>query len=102
MVTAGGPFDGSTGSIRALGLLGFALPATLGVFRGAPLLGRESESGTAKLALTQGIGIETVLYLGAVAALIALILFVLRPAGNTAAARSTDSSTTAAAATAGL
>lgn len=48
--------DGSTGSIRALGLLGFALPALIGVFWGAPLLGREIESGTVKLVLTQGIG----------------------------------------------
>ncbi|GGZ88292.1 transporter [Streptomyces subrutilus] len=48
--------DGSTGSIRALGLVGFALPALVGVFWGAPLLGREIENGTDKLALTQGIG----------------------------------------------
>ncbi|MFG2982286.1 transporter [Streptomyces sp. NPDC048258] len=47
--------DHSTGPIRALGTLGLALPALIGVFWGAPLLGREMETGTFKLALTQGV-----------------------------------------------
>ncbi|UQW99690.1 transporter [Streptomyces sp. RerS4] len=47
--------DNSTG-IRILGTLGLALPALIGVFWGAPLLGREMESGTFKVALTQGVG----------------------------------------------
>ncbi len=47
--------DASTGPIRTLGTLGLALPALIGVFWGAPLLGRELESGTFKLALTQGV-----------------------------------------------
>ncbi|MFB7467016.1 transporter [Streptomyces sp. NPDC056224] len=47
--------NGSTDSIRALGTLGLALPALIGVFWGAPLLGREMETGTFKLALTQGV-----------------------------------------------
>ncbi|MGW0391284.1 transporter [Streptomyces sp. NPDC003042] len=48
--------DGNTGAINMLGTLGLALPALIGVFWGAPLLGRELESGTFKLALTQGVG----------------------------------------------
>ncbi|MGR4884970.1 transporter [Streptomyces sp. LARHCF249] len=47
--------DAGTGPIRALGTVGLALPALIGVFWGAPLLGRELESGTFKLALTQGV-----------------------------------------------
>ncbi|MCX5016267.1 transporter [Streptomyces sp. NBC_00555] len=76
--------DASTGSIRALGTLGLALPALIGVFWGAPLLGREMETGTFKLALTQGVSgrrwfaarfglaaLFTVLAAGVVAALVA-------------------------------
>lgn len=48
--------DGNTTGIRALGTLGLALPALIGVFWGAPLIGRELETGTFKLALTQGVG----------------------------------------------
>ncbi|WP_405680268.1 transporter [Streptomyces sp. NBC_00868] len=47
--------NGSTDSIRALGTLGLALPTLIGAFWGAPLLGREMETGTFKLALTQGV-----------------------------------------------
>ncbi|GGX77891.1 ABC transporter permease subunit [Streptomyces hiroshimensis] len=48
--------DDTTGPIRALGTLSAALPVLIGVFWGAPLIGRELESGTWKLALTQGVG----------------------------------------------
>lgn len=48
--------DGNTTGIRVLGTLGLALPALIGVFWGAPLIGRELETGTFKLALTQGVG----------------------------------------------
>ncbi|MEV5507921.1 transporter [Streptomyces orinoci] len=48
----------NTDGIRALGALSAALPVIIGVFWGAPLIGRELESGTAKLALTQGVGIR--------------------------------------------
>ncbi|MEU7041284.1 transporter [Streptomyces varsoviensis] len=41
--------------IRALATLSMAFPALIGAFWGAPLIGRELESGTFKLALTQGI-----------------------------------------------
>ncbi|MCC3772355.1 transporter [Streptomyces sp. UNOC14_S4] len=44
--------------MRALGTLSAALPVLIGIFWGAPLLGRELESGTWKLALTQGVGIR--------------------------------------------
>ncbi|MEU2869198.1 transporter [Streptomyces olivoreticuli] len=45
-------------AMRALGTLGAALPVLIGVFWGAPLLGRELESGTWKLALTQGVSLR--------------------------------------------
>ncbi|MFC5722040.1 transporter [Streptomyces gamaensis] len=45
-------------SLRALGSLSAALPVIIGVFWGAPLVGRELESGTWKLALTQGVGVR--------------------------------------------
>ncbi|MFJ3879101.1 transporter [Streptomyces sp. NPDC090077] len=48
--------DGNSTGIRALGALGIAVPALIGVFWGAPLIGRELETGTFKLALTQGVG----------------------------------------------
>ncbi|MFF7730621.1 transporter [Streptomyces sp. NPDC008001] len=48
--------DDYTGLIRALGTFSAAVPVLIGVFWGAPLLGRELESGTWKLALTQGVG----------------------------------------------
>ncbi|MCF3184741.1 transporter [Streptomyces polychromogenes] len=48
--------DGNTTAIRVLGTAGLLLPAVIGVFWGAPLIGRELETGTFKLALTQGIG----------------------------------------------
>ncbi|MET9610225.1 transporter [Streptomyces sp. NPDC006512] len=48
--------DENTGRIRMLGTLGLAVPALIGVFWGAPLIGRELESGTFKVALTQGVG----------------------------------------------
>ncbi|MCD9144431.1 ABC transporter permease subunit [Streptomyces albireticuli] len=44
--------------IVALGTLSAALPVIIGIFWGAPLLGRELESGTWKLALTQGVGLR--------------------------------------------
>ncbi|MFI5616984.1 transporter [Streptomyces sp. NPDC051567] len=50
--------DGNTEAIRALGILGIALPALIGVFWGAPLIGRELETGTFRLTLTQGIGVR--------------------------------------------
>ncbi|MEU5186396.1 transporter [Streptomyces klenkii] len=49
--------DDYNGPLRALGSLSTALPVLIGIFWGAPLLGRELESGTWKLALTQGVGI---------------------------------------------
>ncbi|MGO4455733.1 ABC transporter permease [Streptomyces sp. M-16] len=48
--------DGNSTGIRALGTLGLALPTLIGVFWGAPLIGRELETGTIKPALTQGVG----------------------------------------------
>ncbi|MEU3755008.1 transporter [Streptomyces olivoreticuli] len=50
--------DDNVGALRALGTLSAALPVLIGVFWGAPLLGRELESGTWKLALTQGVSIR--------------------------------------------
>ncbi|MEV4437579.1 transporter [Streptomyces sp. NPDC049577] len=46
----------NTDAIRALGALSAAVPVLVGLFWGAPLIGRELENGTAKLALTQGVG----------------------------------------------
>ncbi|MGW1075765.1 transporter [Streptomyces sp. NPDC002537] len=51
-------FDDTNGPLRALGTLSAALPVLIGVFWGAPLLGRELESGTWKLALTQGVSLR--------------------------------------------
>ncbi|MEF2526575.1 MULTISPECIES: ABC transporter permease subunit [unclassified Streptomyces] len=48
-------FDHTPG-IRALGTLAVLLPAAIGMFWGAPLVGREIERGTVTLALTQGAG----------------------------------------------
>ncbi|MFF5703516.1 transporter [Streptomyces sp. NPDC012794] len=48
--------DWNSAGIRALGGLGLAVPALIGVFWGAPLIGRELETGTFRLALTQGVG----------------------------------------------
>ncbi|MFI9720540.1 transporter [Streptomyces sp. NPDC052396] len=48
----------NTDAIRALGALSAALPVIIGIFWGAPLIGRELESGTVKLALTQGVGVR--------------------------------------------
>ncbi|MFJ3712181.1 transporter [Streptomyces sp. NBC_01267] len=42
--------------IRMLGWISAALPVLIGLFWGAPLIGRELESGTYRLALTQGVG----------------------------------------------
>ncbi|MFE2373572.1 transporter [Streptomyces sp. NPDC059398] len=45
----------NTGPLRVLGAAGAVLPVLIGLFWGAPLIGRELESGTFRLALTQGI-----------------------------------------------
>ncbi|GHF74909.1 transporter [Streptomyces mashuensis] len=61
---AGGPelvrrvLADNTGAIRALGALSAAVPVLVGLFWGAPLIGRELETGTTKLALTQGAGLR--------------------------------------------
>ncbi|MFF3014414.1 transporter [Streptomyces sp. NPDC057939] len=47
--------NGNVDGIRMLGTLGFSIPALIGVFWGAPLIGRELESGTFKVGLTQGV-----------------------------------------------
>ncbi|MEV6673885.1 transporter [Streptomyces sp. NPDC051162] len=51
-------FDDTNGPLRALGSFSTALPVLIGIFWGAPLLGRELESGTWKLALTQGVSVR--------------------------------------------
>ncbi|MFI1969660.1 hypothetical protein BLA24_15535 [Streptomyces cinnamoneus] len=51
-------FDGGAGGLGALAALSVALPVLIGVFWGAPLLGREFENGTIKLALTQGVSVR--------------------------------------------
>ncbi|MFE2549352.1 transporter [Streptomyces sp. NPDC059355] len=48
----------SNGGIRLLGAIGLALPAAIGMFWGAPLIGRELESGTIKVVLTQDSGVR--------------------------------------------
>ncbi|MEU6864563.1 ABC transporter permease subunit [Streptomyces sp. NPDC046876] len=45
-----------TPGIRVLGTVSVLLPAVIGMFWGAPLIGRELERGTVKVALTQGVG----------------------------------------------
>ncbi|WP_058046702.1 ABC transporter permease subunit [Streptomyces roseifaciens] len=50
--------DDNTGPLRTLGSLSTAVPVLIGIFWGAPLIGRELESGTWKLALTQGVGVR--------------------------------------------
>ncbi|MFE2147550.1 transporter [Streptomyces sp. NPDC059456] len=47
--------ESNTG-IRILGTIGLALPAAIGMFWGAPLIGRELENGTIKVVLTQNTG----------------------------------------------
>ncbi|MFH8445199.1 transporter [Streptomyces sp. NPDC018026] len=42
--------------LRLLGALNIALPALVGMFWGAPLLGRDRELGTHRMVLTQGVG----------------------------------------------
>ena len=57
-LTCGGALSKVTGSYRHVALIGNALvvlPAVLGLFWGAPLVARELESGTFRLAWTQGI-----------------------------------------------
>lgn len=49
----------SNGGIRLLGAIGLALPAAIGMFWGAPLIGRELESGTIKVVLTQDSGVRS-------------------------------------------
>ncbi|MGW6407504.1 transporter [Streptomyces vinaceus] len=49
----------SNGGIRFLGAIGLALPAAIGMFWGAPLIGRELESGTIKVVLTQDTGVRS-------------------------------------------
>lgn len=51
--------DSSNGGIRTLGSIGLALPAAIGMFWGAPLIGRELESGTIKVVLTQNAGVRS-------------------------------------------
>ncbi|MCB5167764.1 ABC transporter permease subunit [Streptomyces bambusae] len=51
-------FD-AAGGIRLLGTMGLLVPAAIGMFWGAPLIGRELESGTIKVALTQGAGLRS-------------------------------------------
>jgi hypothetical protein len=47
---------GSAGTVYVLGLgLGYVVPALIGIFWGAPLLAREFESGTHRLAWTQSV-----------------------------------------------
>ncbi|MFD7084176.1 ABC transporter permease subunit [Streptomyces sp. NPDC059918] len=48
----------SSSGIRLLGVIGLALPAAIGMFWGAPLIGRELESGTIKVVLTQDTGVR--------------------------------------------
>ncbi|MCX5195267.1 transporter [Streptomyces sp. NBC_00249] len=57
VATADIMYPNSSG-IRVLGALGLVLPALIGVFWGAPLIGRELETGTFKLARTQGVGLR--------------------------------------------
>ncbi|MFJ9641874.1 ABC transporter permease subunit [Streptomyces sp. NPDC004244] len=45
--------------IRVLGSIGLLVPAAIGMFWGAPLIGREIERGTLTVALTQGVGART-------------------------------------------
>ncbi|MBP0459364.1 transporter [Streptomyces montanisoli] len=51
----GAVFD-STGPLKLACGISMAVPALVGVFWGAPLIGRELESGTYRFALAQGIG----------------------------------------------
>jgi signal transduction histidine kinase len=56
----GGPDDGlprflDVEPLRLLGALNIALPVLIGVFWGAPLLGRDRELGTHRLVLSQGV-----------------------------------------------
>ncbi|MFI9203485.1 transporter [Streptomyces sp. NPDC053048] len=48
----------NAGAQQLLGTLSAALPVLIGIFWGAPLIGRELENGTVKLALTQGVDVR--------------------------------------------
>ncbi|MEU3352497.1 transporter [Streptomyces sp. NPDC037389] len=50
--------EDNTGAIRLLAAFSAALPVIIGLFWGAPLIGREIETGTVKLALSQGAGLR--------------------------------------------
>ncbi|WP_371645854.1 MULTISPECIES: ABC transporter permease subunit [unclassified Streptomyces] len=54
-----GAMSESNTGIRILGAIGLALPAAIGMFWGAPLIGRELESGTIKVVLTQNTGVRS-------------------------------------------
>ncbi|GAA0471752.1 transporter [Streptomyces stramineus] len=85
--------DDNNGALRALGTLSAALPVLIGVFWGAPMLGRELESGTWKLALTQGVSVRrwfiarfalaTVCAIVGSAVLAALVAWWWEPVSNT-------------------
>lgn len=51
----GMPLKLDVGPLQALGVLNIALPVLIGVFWGAPLLGRDRELGTSRMVLAQGI-----------------------------------------------
>ncbi|MFD7924172.1 ABC transporter permease [Streptomyces sp. NPDC059740] len=52
----GTPLRLDVGPLQFLGGLQIALPTLLGMFWGAPLLGRDRELGTSRLVLSQGVG----------------------------------------------